>query len=364
MFDSVATNSFISAEYSPDGTRIVVTGNDEVDEETGDRTPLVQVFDAMTGAELHRLKRHPSRTGRAYYTSDGSRIYSIGTSGDQYICVWDAATGALLDAWEVDKLSGGFAVSSDERYIAVERRFAKSSVIRIIDAVTGDSLNEFPFDSAYAVGLTWTPDNREILVSGGSSYDLTDTVPVRRIDVATGNVTTTTFGRNKVVFGMMFSRDGKRLVTFGDEAVIRVWDVTSGQELYHLEGAHVNRGRFSPDERQLAFAGYVNTLIWTLPPSTSSVPVAGYALDHTTVVCRPNPSTTSTDVCFHLENPGRVEVQVLDSQGAVVIPGIDRSMDAGDQAIEIDVSALSAGAYFCVVQIEGRAMVQPLRVMR
>jgi len=364
VFDSVATIGYGSVEYSPDGTQIVATGNYEVvDEETGEQVALVQVFDAATGAEIHRLKRHPYGTARAYYSKDGKKIYSSGFFSDQYLCVWDAETGALLNAWKIDKFQNKFTVSPDERFIALARSLSgKASAIRIIDAATGDSLTEFLFDTLAPTSFPWLSDSRHLAISLAPHSLYLDKMPIQLVDVETHEVVRTFAGHAQGVGEMSISPDGNYLASCGNDNVVRVWDINTGQELDTLSSAG-DIVRFSPDGGSISVLGYGVSLIWTLPKS-SSVPVTGDLVNDMNVTCRPNPATSSTDVLFRLDKANTVHLSMLDAQGRVVVAGIDEAMAAGDHLVPVGVSGVPSGAYFWVVRVAEKTMVRSLRVVR
>ena len=73
-----------SAQFSPDGARIVTP--------SGDKT--VRVWDAATGKCLATLTGHEKEVWRARFSPDGSRI--VTASADATVQVWDAATGKNL----------------------------------------------------------------------------------------------------------------------------------------------------------------------------------------------------------------------------------------------------------------------------
>ena len=70
-----------SAQFSPDGTRIVTASADKT----------ARVWDAATGKSLATLAGHEDGVWSAQFSPDGTRI--VTASGDKTARVWDAATG-------------------------------------------------------------------------------------------------------------------------------------------------------------------------------------------------------------------------------------------------------------------------------
>ncbi len=121
--------SFNSAAFSPDGRRIVTTGEDTIiwDATTGqellvlhgDEGPLngasfcpngvrivtvegriARIWDATSGAALTVFDGHQDVLSSAQFSEDGARI--ITASYDRTARIWDAATGAELTLIAVD----------------------------------------------------------------------------------------------------------------------------------------------------------------------------------------------------------------------------------------------------------------------
>lgn len=82
------------------------------------------------------------------------------------------------------------------------------------------------------------------------------------LDAASGQVVHELKGHSGCVWGVAFSRDGKRLTSAsGDRHTgpgeVKIWDTVTGQELYTVRGhARAIHGvAFSPDGKRLATAG-------------------------------------------------------------------------------------------------------------
>jgi WD40 repeat protein len=76
------TNWVNSAEFSPEGQRIVSASYDKT----------VRVWDSATCEGRQELAGHGGLVASARFSADGGRIVSGG--GDRTVRVWDAATGA------------------------------------------------------------------------------------------------------------------------------------------------------------------------------------------------------------------------------------------------------------------------------
>jgi WD40 repeat protein len=96
-------------------------------------------------------------------------------------------------------------------------------------------------------------------------------VLVARLDA--GDATPKAFeGHKGHVESIAFSSDGKRLVSGGSDATVRVWDLATGKETAKLEGhsGPVESVAFAPDGQTVASAGFddLTIRIWDLGSST------------------------------------------------------------------------------------------------
>lgn len=195
-----------------------VSGGREVLSASRDNT--IKLWDAATG----RLRRSVQLSGPTEYQSamaispDGSRVLSGPNSRD--VKLWDAATGQLLKTFKSVPMSA-VAFSADGTRIA-----GGGYQINVWDASSGQQIRAFKNPS---LGLVFSRDGSR-LVSG--SYDKT----VKMWDIASGRLLRS-FAHPESVTSVAISADGARIVTGGSDNLdknMRIWDATNGRLLYTL----------------------------------------------------------------------------------------------------------------------------------
>jgi RNA polymerase sigma factor (sigma-70 family) len=158
-----------------------------------------------------------------------------------------------------------FAISPDGHTIATAGR----SLI-LWDMATGRPLRRFPLIQGIR-SLAFAPDGKSVAV-GGVDYS------VRRIDLASGKELLRFVGHqpdhkilspDQGVFGVAFTTDGKKLVTWGSDGTVRVWEARSGKELRKFGGKDFGSADWhiwslSPDGKLLAVSDQESFHLWNL----------------------------------------------------------------------------------------------------
>jgi len=247
------TRDVTSVAFSPTGGRIASSSDDRT----------VKVWDSHDGRLLFTLNGHGEAVADVAFTPDGRHLASCSQTlprGSELgeIRVWDATTAPECRTIE-DPCP---AISPDGRIAVVLAD--RSAQIRSLE--TGEVTASFELPENARPKAAFSPDGKLVALCGNprrsSMLGFGDKPPleVGVYDVASGNVvqvvpvltapTHTTFAVSRIVF----SRCGRRVavayssslpVSKNRETGVRVWDIETGQELFHTSRRQANSGMFA-----------------------------------------------------------------------------------------------------------------------
>jgi WD40 repeat protein len=247
-----------SAEFSPDGRRIVTASYDNT----------ARIWDAATGALLTVLHGHDAPIEHAAFSPDGRRV--VTASNDKTARIWDAATGE-----QVAVLSGHVEGVMHAAFSADGLRVVTASddtTARVWNAATGKPLAVLSGHTDNVGTAEFSPDGRRILTA---STDKT----ARIWDAATGAPLVIFSGHADRLRAAAFSPDGRHIVTAAWDKTARIWDAFSGAQLAVLSGhrALLNSVAYSPDGSQIVTASNDNTVrIWNAATGAQSAVLSGH----------------------------------------------------------------------------------------
>jgi WD40 repeat protein len=227
-----------TAVYSPDGHWVASAGTDRT----------IRVWQATGRQDVAILHGHTGVVAEVAFAADGRRLASVSReglyqAGDDTVRLWEVDPRASLPVLRGHKsYVYPVAFSPDGRWIASGDWKNK---VRLWDAATGElcTILPHPGDPGYVLSLAFTP-NGQWLVTGSFGDGR-----LRIWDVATARVLREIPGPGRNLRSLTVSPDGRRVAATADGAPFRVYDLTSGEQLFSDKGKPL---AYSPDGRWLA----------------------------------------------------------------------------------------------------------------
>jgi hypothetical protein len=78
---------------------------------------------------------------------------------------------------------------------------------------------------------------------------------------------------------------------------------------------------------------------------------------------RPNPASVRTTIDFALPRPGFTRLSLFAPNGELALTLLSRTLDAGEQSIAVDVTALAPGSYLYTLEFGGYRLSKKLLVV-
>src|SRR5258708_2257318 len=215
----------------------------------------VRIFDVEANRDLRRCIGHTASVWCVAISPDGTRLLSGGKDGS--VRLWDVTT-----ARELQRLDGHEDLVTAVAFSPDGRRAISAGYdhqIFLWDLEKGKPVPDFKFDGAakYINAVAFAPDGERALVC--AEYK------VYVLDPKSGKVLHTLTGHTSAVECAVFSRDGKRILSGGDDRTLRLWDTDSGKEIHAYPGHEhsVKSVAISPDGKQLLSGGSDATVrVW------------------------------------------------------------------------------------------------------
>jgi WD40 repeat protein len=197
-------------------------------------------------------------------SADGQRLVAGGWNG--LVKIWSLSTNdpPLVIPHSPTSFVNAVAFSPDGRLVATGSSDQGGGYLRLWDAETGQLVKRLDGHEDTVLSVVFSPEGRRLLTS---SYDHT----ARLWDIETGQLVRTFVGHDWWVWSAAFSPDGQRIVTASQDGSAIVWSVETGEPLaapftgHRLAGSQtpVYTAVFSPDGRIVASGGLDNrVLIW------------------------------------------------------------------------------------------------------
>jgi WD40 repeat protein len=262
--------------FSPDGAILASSSVDAT----------VRLWEVATGRELATLHGHPNQVNTIAFSPDGTLLASgngttLGSTGSiaipengtpymllnetpmplpNMVILWDVATGTKRRRWDgFQTAMFTVAFSPDGRLLAAGSGTPTGPIddaVRLWNVATGE-LEATLRERGTVWSIAFSPDGKTLASGNGEGITLWD--------VKTGKARASlSKGAN---LSLAFSPDGKLLASSYSYSGVRLWDITTNQELAKLGGHEgiVYALAFKPDGTLLASAGKDGTVrLWNM----------------------------------------------------------------------------------------------------
>ena len=306
-------NGITALAFSPDSTTLV----------SGSADGIIRFWDTENGDPLaDRITGHTQWVRAATFFKDSSTLASVAFNGE--ITFWDVKTPqkpTVHTEGHRDKLST-LAFSPDgTKLVSVGAEgsmifgagfstWRPDHLIRLTDVKTGRELATLQYPMG-ADALTFSPDGKTVAFTGLGEIRLWHTetgdeqaIPLADLRANIHNI--------PIVSALVFSPDGRWLVSGTEGGKIQMWDVATGEALVAFAEPTVRADQggifavaFSPDGTLLAAGAHTQVHLW-------EVDTGNKLLSISTVHKRGN-------MTFH----GSPEPLVFSPDGAVLVNGLD-----------------------------------------
>lgn len=216
---------------------------------TGDQAGNISLWDTNSGKRTLSWSGHKGIVETLYFDHDDSRLLS---EGKDQILVWDVRSGQQLVELPCKGGFGQNAVwSPDGSMIAA----IQNDAVAIFDAQVGSEITHFRIYDPYCGNIQFSPDGSLIVVCQKRIW---------LYDANTGVLKGALPGHNEHIGSMELSPDGRHLVTGDQQGIIKVWDLFSMNEVLTLRGhiLEVLSVVFSTDGGRIISSGNDAIKVW------------------------------------------------------------------------------------------------------
>jgi WD40 repeat protein len=183
----------------------------------------VRLWDVKDAKELKNLGAHEKSVYSVAFNTAGTELASTGDDG--IIKIWDVKGLKEIKSMKVDLPKP--VIKKEEKKEEPKDKDVKDKKVGKKDMAKKEEPKELR--DAFSV-VVFSPDGKTILTVGQDKF-------LRYWDIAEGKETKKIGPTKDWIFGMALSKDGKLVATAGYGGSLRVYEVTSGKEVYPGDAA-------------------------------------------------------------------------------------------------------------------------------
>jgi WD40 repeat protein len=239
----------------------------------------VCIWDPATGKRLRSFEAHEDRVVGLAISPDGKTIATAQGYCFLSVLLWDAATGKRRPAQlrGADGYVFGVAFSPDGKTLAGGGFSEDSEVLWVWDAKTGKRLRKLKGEGtgAGATALAFSPDGKVLAAAGWlkgyAQFDIVGTKTWKPIALTDASKSP----EESLTYRVAFAPDGKRVAVGGSDGV-SLWEAATGKRVLRLRGdwGACPGVVFSNDGKTLITAnGDGTALFWDLATLAAKNPV-------------------------------------------------------------------------------------------
>lgn len=230
---------------------------------TSEEGQTLRLWAWRRGTELRRIKGPKTNCYQVEFSPDG-KVLAAACVQERKVHLWDTATGRELHAFGGGPgLRSKIAFRPDGKALATADWDDKT--VYLWDVATGKEVRRFTSEHRI-FSLAFSPDGKILAAGGGpENKRFQEPSPIHLWDVEDGKEVRCLSGHIYTASSLIFSTDGKKLVSSGSGGTMSVWDVATGKDLlpFAEHESYVTSVAFSPDGRTLATGSLDGTIrLW------------------------------------------------------------------------------------------------------
>jgi WD40 repeat protein/serine/threonine protein kinase len=191
----------------------------------------VTIWDLETGKAVRTVPNVAEGASDVAISPDGKLLALLLKGGT--IKLWDLDKSVefpAIQAFEDDLYGVNFSPDG-ARLLGV----SSSGTLKLFDAATGRELLTKRLGDFGIQSIRWSPDGKRLAVAGYASRYRTGEIQILELDSGR-QITPPLKGHSALVRMVAFSPDGQRLAGGGIDKTVKIWDLTTGQEILTLKG--------------------------------------------------------------------------------------------------------------------------------